>query len=100
MGMIETFVPGIRTPAFFLLGSDYKTEPFINPGPFPLSTMMNIEKEIQKLIAAKKRTELKLRELDCEIRHLYARLAEDRRCMTRKCPLDDDEEDTPIEPSR
>jgi len=55
--------------------------------------MMNIEQEIQKLIAAKKRTELKLRELDCEIRHLYARLEEDRRCMTRKCPLDSGEDE-------
>lgn len=62
--------------------------------------MMHIEKEIQQLIAAKKRTELKLRELDYEIRHLYTRLEEDRRCMTRKCPLDDEEEDTPIEPSQ
>jgi len=56
--------------------------------------MTNIEKEIQRLIAAKKRTEMKLRELDCEIRHLYARLEEDRRCMNRKCPLDFDYEDT------
>ena len=57
--------------------------------------MMNTEQEIQKLIAAKKRTELKLRELDCEIRHLYARLEEDRRCMTRKCPLDPSEDENP-----
>ena len=56
--------------------------------------MTNIEKEIQRLLAAKKRTEMKLGELDCEIRHLYARLEEDRRCMNRKCPLDFDNEDT------
>ncbi len=57
--------------------------------------MIHIEKEIEKLIAAKKRTELKLHDLDCEIRHLYVRLAEDRRCMTRKCPLDPSEDENP-----
>jgi len=59
--------------------------------------MMHIEREIQKLIATKKRTEQKLQELDCEIRHLYTRLEEDRRCVNRKCPFDlnDDETEGP-----
>jgi len=52
---------------------------------------MTTKTDIQKLIKARERIERKLRDLDSEIEHLKFRMDEDRRCMTRRCPLDSDE---------
>ncbi len=53
---------------------------------------MTHQNEIQTLMKARRRTERKLRELDAKLEHLRFRLDEERRCMTRNCPLDDDED--------
>ena len=53
---------------------------------------MTPKNEIQTLMKARRRTERKLRELDAKLEHLRFRLDEERRCMTRSCPLDDDED--------
>jgi peptidoglycan hydrolase CwlO-like protein len=52
---------------------------------------MNSKNEIQKLMKARQRIERKLRELDAKIEHLRFRLDDERACMSRKCPLDDDD---------
>ena len=53
---------------------------------------MTHNNEIHKLMKARQRIEKKLRELDAKLEHLRFRLDEERRCMTRSCPLDDDED--------
>ena len=53
---------------------------------------MNSEHEIKKLLEAKKKMERKLKELDLKIDHIIFRLNEERRCFTRRCPLDEDVE--------
>jgi len=52
---------------------------------------MNPTTEIPKLLRARKRMERKLQELDKKIDHILFHLNEERRCMTRKCPLDEEE---------
>jgi hypothetical protein len=49
--------------------------------------------EIAKLLKAKTRIERKLKELDQRIEHVRWRLDEERRCMARKCQLDDADDD-------
>lgn len=49
---------------------------------------MNIEKEIRKLLNDKKRLEQRLKDLDAKVDHLIFLHKESRRCVTRKCPLD------------
>ncbi len=51
---------------------------------------MNTTTEIPKLLRAKTRMEKKLKELDLKIDHVLFRMNEEKRCMTRKCPLDTD----------
>ena len=52
---------------------------------------MNFETEIQQLIRARHRMEQRIQELDLRIEAIYFRLDEERRCMARKCPFDDNE---------
>jgi len=53
---------------------------------------MNIENEIKKLLKARKRMEQKLKELDAKVDHLIFLHKESRRCLARKCPLDEQED--------
>jgi len=54
--------------------------------------MVNIEKEIEKLIKAKERMEQKIKELDVKVDHLIFLHKESRQCLARKCPLEESED--------
>ena len=49
---------------------------------------MNTKNEIKKLIKARQRLEQKVIDIDAKIAHILFRMDEDRRCFSRKCPLD------------
>jgi len=54
---------------------------------------MTHETDLKRLLKAKARLEQKVKDLDQKIEHVLFRMNEDRRCFSRKCPLDFDEED-------
>ena len=56
---------------------------------------MNPEIEIQKLLKARRRMEFKIKELDNKVEHLMFLQKENRQCIIRKCPFDN--EDDPID---
>ncbi len=53
---------------------------------------MDPKTEIPRLLRAKTRMEKKLKELDLKIDHVLFRMNEEKRCMTRKCPFDPEED--------
>ena len=55
---------------------------------------MTCETDVKKLLKAKARLERRLKEVNEKIEHILFRLDEDRRCFSRRCPLDLDEEDS------
>jgi len=53
---------------------------------------MTHETDLKRLLKAKARLEQRIQDLDRKIEHVLFRLNEDRRCFSRKCPLDLDED--------
>jgi len=53
---------------------------------------MNPETEIKRLERARKRMESRLNRIDQELAHLRFLMKEERHCMARKCPLEDEED--------
>ena len=53
---------------------------------------MNTLNQLHKLLRAKKRLQRKIDELEKRIDHIQFRLDEERRCMARNCPLDNQED--------
>ena len=53
---------------------------------------MNSEIEIEKLLRARRRMERKIKELDKKVEHLLFLQKENRQCLIRNCPFDDEDE--------
>ena len=51
---------------------------------------MTIETDLKRLLRTATRIEQKLKDTDRKADHILFTLNEDRRCFTRRCPLDDD----------
>jgi prefoldin subunit 5 len=55
---------------------------------------MNIENEIRQLLAARRRMERQIKELDAKVEHLIFLQKEHRQCLARSCPLEDQADDS------
>ena len=53
---------------------------------------MNSEIEIEKLLRARRRMERKIKELDKKVEHLLFLQNENRQCLIRNCPFDDEDD--------